>query len=130
MLRITKIADYGFLLLTYIARQKEDALHNAKDLSSSLDIPLPTVSKILKILTQKGILKSQQGSKGGYTLAKPAKKISAANIIEAIEGPIAITDCTSKEGCPRNCSTSPNWKMLNQSIVSTLGNLSLLDLAQ
>lgn len=130
MIRITKIADYGFLLLVHMASQEEGRLHNAKDLSAAIDIPLPTVSKVLKILTQGGILKSHQGSKGGYSLARPASRISAAEIIEAVEGPVAITDCSSPNGCPRNCRVSPSWKKLNHVIVVALSNLSLADMAR
>lgn len=129
MLRITKITDYGFLLLAHMAKQDKDELHNAKDLSAAIGIPLPTVSKVLKILTQGGILQSHQGSKGGYSLSKPAGEITAAEIIEAVEGPVAITDCSSSEGCERNCCVSPNWQRVNASIIRTLSDLSLTDMA-
>ncbi|MBN2686450.1 MAG: SUF system Fe-S cluster assembly regulator [Pontiellaceae bacterium] len=129
MLRITKIADYGFLLLVHMAAQEEGSLHNAKDLSKSLGVPLPTVSKVLKILTQGSILKSHQGSKGGYSLARPANQISAAEVIEVVEGPVAITDCSSAEGCERNCQVSHSWKKVNLSMVGVLRQLTLADMA-
>lgn len=129
MFRITKITDYGFLLLVHMATQEEGRLHNAKDLSKSLNVPLPTVSKVLKILTQGAILKSHQGSKGGYSLALPANQISAAEVIEAIEGPLAITDCSSAEGCKRNCRVSHSWKKVNGSMVGVLRQLTLADMA-
>lgn len=128
MLRITKITDYGFILLAHMANQEEGVLHNAKDLSSSIGIPLPTVSKVLKILTQGGILQSHQGSKGGYSLAKPAGSISAAEIIEAVEGPVAITDCSSAEGCERNCAVSPSWQKVNDAVIGALAGLTLADM--
>lgn len=128
MLRITKITDYGFILLAHMANQEEGTLHNAKDLSSSIGIPLPTVSKVLKILTQGGILQSHQGSKGGYSLAKPAGSISAAEIIEAVEGPVAITDCSSAEGCERNCAVSPSWQKVNDAVIGALAGLTLADM--
>ncbi len=130
MLRITKIADYGFILLVYMANRDRDILYNAKDLSSAIGIPLPTISKVLKILTQGGILKSQQGSKGGYSLARPASEITAAQIIEAIEGPVAITDCSGAKGCERNCKVSPSWKKVNATLETTLQNLSLAEMAK
>lgn len=130
MLRITKITDYGFILLAHMAKEERDMLHNAKDLSGSIGIPLPTVSKVLKILTQGGILQSHQGSKGGYSLARPADQISAAEIIEAVEGPVAITDCSSAEGCERNCVVSSSWKRVNEKVIGALGGLSLYDIAQ
>ena len=129
MLRITKIADYGFVLLVHMANQPAGTLCNAKDLSASIDIPLPTISKVLKILTQAGILDSRQGSKGGYSLARPSSAISAAEVIEAIEGPVAITDCTGAVGCERNCPVSPSWKKVNAALERTLQGLSLADMA-
>jgi FeS assembly SUF system regulator len=129
MLRITKITDYGFILLAHMANQDMDLLHNAKDLSAAIGIPLPTVSKVLKILTQGSILKSHQGSKGGYSLAKPAGEITAAEIIEAVEGPVAITDCSSAEGCERNCVVSPSWQQVNSAVIGALSGLTLADMS-
>jgi len=129
MLRITKITDYGFILLAHMATQDRESLHNAKDLSASINIPLPTVSKVLKILTQGGILQSHQGSKGGYSLARSASEISAAEIIEAIEGPVAITDCSGAEGCDRNCQVSPRWQQVNSAVIGALQGLTLADMA-
>ncbi len=129
MLRITKITDYGFILLTHMARQNQEILHNAKDLSAIIEIPLPTVSKVLKILTQGGILQSQQGSKGGYSLARAARDITVADVIEAIEGPVAITDCSGIEGCKRNCIARPSWQKINGAIIRTLKGLTLADMA-
>lgn len=129
MLRITKITDYGFILLGHMARQHRDQLHNAKDLSAAIGIPLPTVSKVLKILTQGGILQSHQGSKGGYSLSKDAGEITAAEIIEAVEGPVAITDCSSADGCERNCPISPSWQRVNSAVIGALQGLTLADMA-
>jgi len=129
MLRITKITDYGFILLVHMASQDKDLLHNAKDLSATSGIALPTVSKVLKILTQGHILKSQQGSKGGYFLARPASEITAAEIVEVVEGPVAITDCSGAEGCERNCQVSESWQKVNGTVVGTLQKLTLADMA-
>ena len=129
MLRITKITDYGFILLAHMANQDLDSLHNAKDLSAAIGIPLPTVSKVLKILTQGGILQSHQGSKGGYSLSRPAGEITAAEIIESIEGPVAITDCSSAEGCERNCQVSPSWQQVNEAVIGALHGLTLANMS-
>ena len=129
MLRITKIADYGFILLTHMAKGGNETLYNAKDLSEEIGLPLPTVSKVLKILTQGGILKSHQGSKGGYSLARLADQISAAEVIEAIEGPVALTDCSSADGCDRNCQVSPRWQQVNNAVIGALEGLTLADMA-
>ncbi len=129
MLRITKITDYGFILLVHMASRDQSELHNAKDLSAAIGIPLPTVSKVLKILTQGNILQSHQGSKGGYSLARPANEIFASQIVEAVEGPVAITDCSSADGCTRNCPVSTSWKKVNSKIIGALGGISLADIA-
>ena len=130
MLRITKITDYGFILLAHMASQEMNLLHNAKDLSASIGIPLPTVSKVLKILTQGGILQSHQGSKGGYSLSRPAGDITAAEIIEAVEGPVALTDCSSLEGCDRNCVVSTSWQKVNGAVIGALQELTLAAMAK
>lgn len=128
MLRITKITDYGFILLAYMASQDQELLYNAKDLSATSGLALPTVSKVLKILTQGNILQSHQGSKGGYSLARPASEISAAEIIEAVEGPVALTDCSSAEGCPRDCQVSRSWQRVNDAVIGALRGLMLADM--
>ena len=130
MLRITKITDYGFILLAHMANQDISLLHNAKDLSAAIGIPLPTVSKVLKILTQGDILQSHQGSKGGYSLSRSAKEITAAEIIEAVEGPVAITDCSSIEGCERNCQVSNSWQKVNNAVIGALQGLTLASMAK
>ena len=130
MLRITKLSDYGFILLTHMANSGDVQLHNAKDLSAACKIALPTVSKVLKILTQGGILQSHQGSKGGYALTHSADKISVAAIIEAVEGPVALTDCSSADGCDRDCPVSSNWQRVNHTIIGALQSLSLADMAK
>lgn len=130
MLRITKITDYGFLLLVYITANDETGLYNAKDLAQSTGIALPTVSKVLKILTKGGVLVSHQGSRGGYALAKPAAEISARQILEAMEGPVAITDCSSVDGCPRDCRVSNSWQRVNKVVYGALDGLTLLDMAE
>jgi len=130
MLRITKITDYGFILLAYMASREEGLLHNAKDLSAASGLALPTVSKVLKILTQGKILKSHQGSKGGYSLARSARKITAAEVVEVVEGPVAITDCSSAEGCDRDCQVSASWKKVNGVVIGALGKLTLADMAE
>jgi len=130
MLRITRLTDYGFILLAHMAKKGDSQLHNAKELSATCEVALPTVSKVLRILTQGGILQSHQGSKGGYTLTSPAEKISAAEIIEAVEGPVALTDCTSAEGCERNCPMSTSWQKVNHTVIDALQGLTLADMAR
>ena len=127
MLRITRLTDYGFILLAKMC-EDESSLQNAKDMSEELDIPLPTVSKVLKLLVQGDLLESQQGSQGGYHLSKPAKEISAAEIIEVLEGPVSMTACCVTDGCDRNCAVSNSWQKVNAVIVNELKSVSLADM--
>lgn len=129
MLKITKIEDYAFQVLSYLAAGNASSLHTAKEIAAKIKLPLPTVSKVLKLLTQTEILTSCQGSKGGYTLKQPAGEISVADILSAFDGPFALTDCCSEAGCPRNCSVSPSWQKLNDRIEHILENIKLTDLA-
>ena len=127
MLRITRLTDYGFILLAKMC-EDESSLQNAKDMSEELDIPLPTVSKVLKLLVQGNLLESQQGSQGGYHLSKPAKEISAAEIIEVLEGPVSMTACCVTDGCDRNCAVSKSWQKVNAVIVNELKSVSLAEM--
>lgn len=128
MLRINRLTDYSFVLLAHLVENEAVENHNARDLSVELDIPLPTVSKVLKILTQGELLESYQGSQGGYRLARGADKISAAEIIEVMEGPVSLTACCVEDGCDRNCSVSKSWQKVNGLVVGELRKTSLIDL--
>jgi FeS assembly SUF system regulator len=128
MLRINRLTDYSFVLLAHLVENEAVENHNARDLSVELDIPLPTVSKVLKILTQGELLESYQGSHGGYRLARGADKISAAEIIEVMEGPVSLTACCVEDGCDRNCSVSKSWQKVNGLVVGQLRKTSLIDL--
>lgn len=127
MLRITRLTDYGFMLLAQMC-QRDDMLFNSKDLSEQLAIPLPTVSKVLKLLVQGSLLESHQGSQGGYRLARSADQISAAEIIEVLEGPVSMTACCITDGCDRNCSVSNSWQKVNAVIVDKLQSVSLAEM--
>ena len=128
MLRINRLTDYSFVLLAHLVENEAVENHNARDLSVELDIPLPTVSKVLKILTQGELLESYQGSQGGYRLARGADKISAAEILEVMEGPVSLTACCVEDGCDRNCSVSKSWQKVNGLVVGELRKTSLIDL--
>src|SRR5437773_1366764 len=93
VIRLTRITDYGIVLMSYFARERDPIMHSARDVSQASRLPLPTVNKILKILTRNGLLVSHRGVKGGYSLARKPEEISMADIITATEGPVAITLC-------------------------------------
>ncbi len=133
MIRITREADYGFVLMTCLA-QANGQPRSAAALSQQRQLPLPMVSKILKALARSGLLISQRGAQGGYNLARPAADISAADIIGALEGPIAITECSDEahDGCIRQdfCEVSGHWSRINQAIYSALCGISLLEMSR
>src|SRR4051794_5397299 len=132
MIRITKQTDYGIVLLTHLAAHAERQ-YAAPELAAEARLPLPMVSKILKLLARDGLLASHRGVKGGYSLARPAEEISMAEIIAALEGPIAITECISVESdCSHEalCPVSANWRRINQAVRTALEGVSLAEMAR
>jgi len=133
MIRITREADYGILLMTCLA-QAEGQPRSATALAQQRCLPLPMVSKILKTLARASLLTSQRGALGGYSLARPPAEISAADIIGALEGPLAITECSgeSHDGCSRleHCEVSGHWPRINQAIHAALQDISLLEMSR
>src|SRR5262245_39359876 len=118
MLRITKLTDYAVVLLTRMAARPDGATHTARELSAFSRIPLPTVSKILKDLAHAGVVTSQRGVSGGFRLARRAHAINVLDVIDAVEGPIAITECTTDESpsCEHvgSCPTESSWLRINE----------------
>ncbi len=130
MFRITRLTDYGVLLMTQLAKSAHE-VHNAADLAGQVYVPLPTVSKILQILLHENLLASIRGAGGGYRLARHAADISVRDIIVALEGPIALTECNLEEGnCEQesHCATRANWRRINQALRHVLGDISLEDM--
>ena len=128
MIRITREADYGILLMTILA-QANGQPRSAATLAEQRRLPLPMVSKILKTLARAGLLISQRGAQGGYSLARASAEISAADIISALDGPIAITECLTDahDGCSRQdyCEVSSHWPRINHAIYTALQSISL-----
>ncbi|HEU5180808.1 MAG TPA: SUF system Fe-S cluster assembly regulator [Candidatus Polarisedimenticolia bacterium] len=131
---MTRLTDYGIVLLTYFARDTEKSMHNARDIATASRLPLPTVNKILKALTKKHLLVSHRGVKGGYSLARPAEEISMADIIAATEGPVALTQCAQsapgscvQETC---CPVHGNWQRINEAIRQALESVKLSEMAR
>jgi len=131
MLRISKITDYGIVLLTELARGGMGEPHNARELSKTAQLPLPVVSKTLKALTRRGLLVSHRGSKGGFNLAREPEQIAVAEVIEALEGPVGITECSVAVGeCTREaiCGVREPWQHINSVILQALRQVTLADL--
>jgi len=118
--------------MTQLAREPE-GVRTAPDLALACRLPLPTVSKILKLLGQDGMLVSHRGTKGGYELARDAGRITVADIIGALDGPIALTDCMGPDGlvCEIEalCPTRTNWRRINDAMIQALSGVSLADMA-
>ena len=132
MLRISKMTDYAVVLATHLAAT--DGPHAARDLALHTQIPEPTASKVLKKLARAGVVTSQRGAKGGYALARSAERIGIHEVIEAIEGPIAVTECsdeTSDSFCEyeTNCGVRANWQRINLAVQSALSEITLADMA-
>lgn len=134
MIRITRMTDYGIVLLTCFAKNAHRDILNARDLATETHLPPPTVNKILKTLTRKGLLASRRGAKGGYSLARRPEEISVADIINATEGPVAMTECTIEgEGnCSHEplCPVSSNWHRINEAIQGALESISLAEMTR
>ena len=133
MLRMTRLTDYGVVLLTHIAREPGRSTRNAPELAAAAHLPLPTVSKILKILAREGLLVPHRGAKGGFSLAKPATQITVAEIIGALEGPIALTECSGHSGerCEIEslCPVSTPWRRINRAVFDALRGITLAEMA-
>ncbi len=133
MIRITKLADYGIVLLTNFATSRTKAVRTARELSVETRIPLPTVSKILKALAREGVLNSHRGVGGGFALARAADQISVAEVITALDGPIAITECLTDEstcGHEPVCTIRTNWDRINKVVREALAGLTIAEMAR
>lgn len=132
MIRITRQTDYGILLLSHMASRPLEAVHTAKDAARQSSIPLPMASKILKALAKAGLLASHRGVKGGYSLAVAGDRISIADVIQALEGPIGITECSfNPGGCEQEsfCPVRGNWQRISLAVKDALDRIPLSDMA-
>jgi len=131
MLRISRLTDYATVVLATLAEQPE-RVQTATALAERTKIAAPTVSKLLKQLHRANLVTSTRGLHGGYQLARPAAQISAADILDALEGPVALTDCAAGEGhCDIEgiCRVGGVWQRLNLAICRSLQDVSLAQLA-
>jgi FeS assembly SUF system regulator len=131
VIRITKQTDYGIVLLTHLAATPERQV-NAPELAAETRLPLPMVSKILKLLVREGVLLSHRGVKGGYGLARTPEEISMAEVISALEGPIAITECIDDHsGCSHEpfCAVRGRWHRINAALREALQGITLEEMA-
>ena len=131
MLRISRLTDYSTVLLAALASEPQ-RVQTAASLAEGTHIAAPTVSKLLKQLQRAGLVSSTRGLHGGYQLARPAAQISAAAILDALEGPVAHTDCSVGHGqceIEESCRVGRVWQRLNLAIRRALYDVSLAQLA-
>ena len=132
MIRLSRLTDYGIVLMSYMAEHRERAI-NAAELAAVAQLPLPTVGKLLRLLAREELLVSQRGVKGGYTLAHAPDEISIAAIIRALEGPIALTACTTAPS--GDCEYEPQcpvrrpWQRINRAVRDALEQITLADMS-
>ena len=129
MLRISKLTDYGIMLLTHMACGSAVEKYSAPELAERSHLSLHTVSKLLKALARMGLLRAHRGVKGGFSLARRPEDISVAEIIRALEGPIAITECNlhppGQCGLEHLCPVGNHWQQINQAVQDALEGLTL-----
>jgi len=128
MIKLSNLADYAVELMCCIALKREN-IHTAARLANLTNIPLPTASKILGMLVRADLLCSHRGLNGGFSLAREADKISITHIIEAVDGPVQLTNCLSDDtpDCVRisDCGTRSQWYRINEAVKGALGSVLL-----
>jgi FeS assembly SUF system regulator len=128
MLRISRLTDYATVILASLA---DGGLASAADIAQRTRIGPPTVSKLLKELQHAGFVRSVRGARGGYQLARPAASINAAEIIDAVEGPVALTECAGGAGncgIEATCLVGHGWQRISRAIRHALVDVSLEEL--
>lgn len=132
MLRLSKKADYALIAMKHLATRPDAASVSAREIAEQYDIPIELMAKVLQRLARRGLLASHQGTRGGYRLSRAAAAISVADIIQAIDGPLTVTACsTDAENCDQygKCSVrDPLWRIKDR-ILSALATCSLQEVA-
>ena len=132
MLRVSKLTDYATVVMTVLAAAP-DSVHSAQDLAEKARLELPTVSKLLKQLAQAELVESFRGVNGGYRLARAPERISIADVVIAMEGPIGMTECSAHSGAcghEPHCGVRVNWRRINQAISGALDSVKLSDMVK
>ena len=133
-MRLSSMADYAVVTLCAAARHCGFARVSAAELAEETGLPLPTVQKIVSMLSKAGLIRGLRGAGGGIQLARPAAAITLADIVEAVEGPIALTACvdSGRHDCAleSNCGVRPHWGVVNRALRDALAAVKLSDLAQ
>ena len=132
-MRLTHLADYAVVMMTAAARREAGARLSATELAEETGVPLPTAQKLMQRLAAAGLLTGTRGAGGGYALARPVTEISLADIVEAVEGPIAMTQCADglNHACilDAHCRVKPHMGIVGAKVRGALGAVSLQELA-
>lgn len=132
MFRLNRLTDYGVVILSWMDRRRGE-LMTSPQLAQDTGIPQPTVAKILNMLAHENILQSQRGVAGGYALTRPADQVHMAEVVQALEGPIALTACVEGSGSDCDveslCPMRGNWNKVNRAIYAALCGVTLADMA-
>jgi FeS assembly SUF system regulator len=131
MLKLGKLADYGTMIMTVLAAEPE-RLYSAHELATRTHVAAPTVAKLLKQLTRGGMVESLRGAHGGYKLSRPPASIAVADVIAAIDGPFALTECSVHRGdcaVESYCGVRSNWRLISTAIHQALKSVSLAEMA-
>jgi len=131
-MRLSNLADYAVVIMSAAARHCGERRVSAGELATETGLPAPTVQKVVSKLAGAGLLRSVRGAGGGLQLARPAAAISIADIVEAVEGPIALTQCVEGQDCvlDHKCSVRPHWPIINQALRGVLADISLTQLVR
>jgi FeS assembly SUF system regulator len=134
-MRLSHLADYAVVLMTAAARRPAGARLSATELSIETGVPLPTAQKLMGQLAACGLLTSARGAMGGFALSRTADTITLADIVEAVEGPIAMTVCSGQEGASdcaldAHCRVKPHMGIVGNAVRGALGAVSLTELAR
>lgn len=126
MFKLGKLTDYGTVLMTALAAEPA-RLQTSQELAGETRLAAPTVAKLLKLLGKAGLVESSRGAHGGYRLARNPERITVADIVAAIEGPIALTQCAVHRGCgiESHCGVRSNWRVINDAVRSALEAVTL-----
>ena len=131
MFKLSKTTDYGIVLMARLASDTQALPQNARELAAEVELPVPMVSKVLKALTREGLLVSQRGAKGGYSLARAPEELPVAEVIRVLEGPLALTDCAiGPAHCEHEsaCVVREPWQQISRVVERALADISLADL--
>jgi FeS assembly SUF system regulator len=132
VLRLSRLTDYAFAVLTHLA-ELPNATASARDVAQATRLPPPTVSKLLKLLAAASLVEAERGAQGGYRLAQSPDRINVADVIAAVDGPVALTECAvSARNCERvrSCRLRPNWLRIDAAIRRALQDISLSDMSR